>query len=207
MTSESEIFEILAKHIGKEDVCVDIGANVGVYTKLFLRELKGTGKVYSVELVPQTFNTLADELNHWPNLKMENCAISDIDGEIKYYAGKDSCTNNIIGHDMDFKKSNEIGQIKSMTLDTLLKEEEHVRLVKIDVEGAEIQVLKGMSETFKKTDFIFLECHLDKDWPELAKILIEENDFEVFIMGTEELVSINDPRPYHAFCKRKGVTI
>ena len=207
MTSESEIFEILAKYIGKEDVCVDIGANVGIYTKLFLKELKGTGTVYSVELVPQTFNILVNDFGHWPNLKIVNCAISDIDGEIKYYAGRDSCTNNIIGHDMEFTKNNEIGQIKSMTMDTLLKEEKHIRLIKIDVEGAETQVLRGMTETFKKTDLIFLECHLDKDWPELAKILIEENDFEVFRMGSDELVSINDRRPYHAFCKRKGVTV
>jgi FkbM family methyltransferase len=207
MASESEIFEILAKYINKEDVCVDIGANVGVYTKFFLRELKGTGMVYSVELFPKTFNELANEVLHWPNLKMVNCAISDVDGEVKYYLGSDNSTNNIIGHDMNFRENKEIGYIKSMRMDTLLEEEKHIRLIKIDVEGAEIQVLKGMTETFKKTDLIFLECHLDKDWPELAEMLMNQNDFEVFIIGSDKMVSIDDPRPYHALCKRKGVDI
>lgn len=207
MEYEGKILEILEKYIRKDDICVDVGANLGIYTKFFLNELKGTGTVYSIELFPQTFKELSVEISHWPNLRMFNCAASDKDGMVKYYRGSDSSTNNIIGHDMNFSKNKEAGEIQSMKLDTILADEPHIRMIKIDVEGAEIQVLKGMSETFGKTDFIFLECHLDKDWPDLARILIEENDFEVFVIGTENSVSAQDPRPYHAFCKRKGVEI
>ena len=204
--NEWDITEILSKYIQKNDVCVDVGANEGYYTKFLTKELDGTGKVYSIELFPETFRTLVSELGDQPNLEIINCAASDSDGFVKYYRGRDSSTNNIIGHDMDYNKNEEAGEIRSMKLDTILQSEPRIKFIKIDVEGSENMVLRGMGETLKKTDIIFLECHLDEHWKETANILLVENDFEIFRLEDMKPLSIEDPRAYNVLCKKKKQT-
>lgn len=201
--NEHHVINLLSPYLEKNQIYVDIGANIGVYTEFFLKELKGTGKVYSIELFPQTCELLSSKYGHWQNLQIINCAANDFDGTVPFYYGVDDSTHNIIGHDCEFKKNQLAGEIKSMKIDTLLSQEDHIRLIKIDVEGAEISVLKGMKETLLKTDFIFLECHLDKDWPEVAQILTEENKFEIFEITTGTQMTKNDKRPYLSICKNK----
>ena len=55
-------FEILTPIIKEGDILVDIGANYGDYTDFFKRCLNGTGKIYSVELHPDTFKFLHNKL-------------------------------------------------------------------------------------------------------------------------------------------------
>jgi FkbM family methyltransferase len=128
----------------------------------FLKTIGNTGKIYSIELHPQTANILTNRFNNYDNVFVFNNAICDKNEMIDYYAGVDSFTNNIIGHDMNYKKNVKIGEISGTTLDNLLRNENHIRLIKIDVEGSELSVLKGMKKTIKKTDYVLLECHLDE---------------------------------------------
>ena len=51
-------FTYLDKIIEKGDVLVDIGANQGIYTDFFKRLINDDGKIYTVELHPQTFKIL-----------------------------------------------------------------------------------------------------------------------------------------------------
>lgn len=201
--NERHIFELLKPYIEKNKVCVDVGANVGAYTEFFLEQLNDTGKVYSIELVPETYQLLSSKYGHQRNIQIINCAASDVDGTVQFYYGVDNTTHNIIGHDCDFNKNELAGEIKSLKIDTILSGENQIRLIKIDVEGSEISVLKGMKETLQKTDFIFLECHLDKDWPEVAEILTEDNDFEIFEITTNTKMTKKDQRPYLSICKNK----
>lgn len=202
-SNDKKAFEILKTHIKKNDVCIDIGANTGIYTDFLLRELKGTGKVYSIELFPETYEILISKFNHWPNIELINCAANNFDGMANYFYGRDSCTHNIIGHDMDYNENSLVGQIKSMKIDTIVENENQINFIKLDVEGAEISVLRGMEKTLPKTDLILLECHLDKDWPEVAQILMIENDFELYDLISGEQIKLEDKRPYLSICKNK----
>ena len=186
------------------DTVVDVGANVGAYTSFMLQQLGATGKVYSIELYPHTFSNLEMRFGHHKNIEVLNAAISDTNGTESYYAGENSEVHNILGHDTSYQANVKIGEIKSITLDELLKDEEEVSLIKIDVEGAELKVLNGMKNVAKRTRAVLIENHLDEDWPKIRTILIEDFGFSCYNVEQEEDVDINSPRPYQCLCQRNA---
>ena len=143
-SNDLKVMSKISNLINVEDILVDIGANNGLYTEFFNNKTNGTGKIYSVELHPNTFKGLEEKFKINNNILVFNNAICDKNEMIDFYAGNDSCTNNIIGHDMSFKPNQKIGQIQGITLDELLKNENKIKLIKIDVEGAELSVLKDI---------------------------------------------------------------
>jgi len=189
-------FQIMAELdlIQSGDVVVDIGANVGDYTKYFLSKLAGTGKVFSVELDVDIFAYLQKTFDA-PNLVLLNAAVCDKDGEVDYYVHNTYHQMNSIsgGADRTFR-----GKVKSLTLDTLLESVEHVSLLKIDIEGAEILAIDGMSETLKKVSVIFLENHNDECWAKIFPILTE-NGFTCYNIETKKRADAEHP-PYQSLC-------
>jgi len=115
-------FKLLSDVIQHGDTVVDVGANLGIYTDFFKKSLNNTGKIYSIELHPDTYNQLKNRFNQ-ENITVLNNAISNVDETIPFYKGSDSCTNNIIGHDCYFQSNPKIGEIQSIRLDTLFKNE------------------------------------------------------------------------------------
>jgi FkbM family methyltransferase len=196
-------FQILSEIIKEGDVLVDIGANYGDYTEFFKSKLNGTGTIYSVELHPETYQQLESKFKNNQNIKVFNYAICDIDGEIEYFKGRDAWTNNIIGHDMSFTKNQSLGMIQGITLDTLLKYEKKISLIKIDVEGAEKLVLKGMKNIINNVDNLLIECHLDKDWVEIKDTLIVDLNLLCTDINSGEEVTNNSNRVYQCLCKKK----
>ena len=188
--------------IGLGDVVVDVGANVGVYTACFARHLGATGKIYSIELHPQTFMNLEMRFGHLENIELRNEAISDKTGIESFYAGSSSEVHNIVGHDMEYNPNVKIGEVKSITLDDLLKDEEEIGLIKIDVEGAEGKVLNGMRNVAKKTKAIMIENHLDEHWPEIRKILLEDFGFSCYNIENGDELNMESKRAYQCLCRR-----
>jgi FkbM family methyltransferase len=201
---ENKLLESIARFIEPDGICVDIGANVGLYTDFFLRQLKGKGKVYSVELLPATCEILMSKFGHWPNFNIINCAANDFDGETEFFYGEDVSTHNIIGHDMNYRKNKSAGKIRSLKMDTLLLNEPKINFVKIDVEGAENNVLRGMLETLKKVDYILIENHLDELWEDTKKILIDENEFILYEATEMKEIGRKEKRVYQAICINKN---
>jgi FkbM family methyltransferase len=176
------------------DVLVDIGANIGDYTKYFLSKLRNTGQVFSVELDVDVFAYLRKTFEA-PNLVLLNAAVCDKDGEIDYYVHNTYHQMNSIsgGSDRTFR-----GKVKSATLDTILRDVEHISLLKIDIEGAEILAIDGMSEVLKKTSVIFLENHDDEGWAKIFPILTE-NGFICYNIETKKRADAEHP-PYQSIC-------
>lgn len=189
--------------IKNNGVLVDVGANVGDYTHFFLKNINDDGKVYAIELSSETCNILNTKFRDNKNVIILNNAVSDNNDVINYYGDRDNiCMNNIIGYDMYLKENKVLGQVKAITLDELLKDEELINLIKIDVEGAELLVLKGMYKTIDKVEFLLVECHLDEDWDTIRNILL--NDFKLscenYLENTE--ITMDSKRPYQCFCKK-----
>ena len=194
-------FGYLSNYINEGDVLVDIGANAGIYTDYFNKATNGAGKIYCVELHPTTFNELTQRFGNNPNILVKNNAVCDKNEEIEFFLGKDSFTNNIIGHDMNFKPNKTGGKIQGITVDELLKDEKHIKLIKVDVEGAENLVLRGMKETIKKVDYIFIECHLNEDWVEIRDLLLNKYKLSCSSIEGDEIIESNSGRIYQCFCK------
>jgi FkbM family methyltransferase len=131
-------------------VFLDIGANVGKYSIILGKQLKENGKVYSFEPEPSNIEGLKKNilLNEVTNVKIFPLACSNKKGLISFYLNeKNSGAHSLI------KKSKKEILINCDTLDNILKEQnlkEDINLIKIDVEGAEAEVLKGAINTLKK---------------------------------------------------------
>lgn len=198
---ERSIFH-LSNMIVDNDVLVDVGANQGDYTNFFKGKLNGTGKIYSIELHPDTYKTLKSIYGKDSNIIILNFAITNVDSPITYYKGVDSFTHNIIGHDMNFAPNQPLGNIQGVRLDTLLKDEVRIKLIKIDVEGAELNVLYGLSGIIDCVENIFVECHLNEDWTSIRDLLLNEYKMNCMNLITGETIQNNSNRAYHCLCKR-----
>jgi len=146
----------------KNDVIIDIGANTGYYA-LRLSSLVGIdGKIIAIEPDPQTFNTLKKncELNNILNIDFHNIAISNSNGEITFHQSVfHSGTSSLFVNKNNNSKINKL-VVKTTTLDELVKEEyDEIAWIKIDVEGAELAVLKGSLSILRKTKNIIIEVH------------------------------------------------
>jgi len=193
----------MLKCVGVNDVVVDVGACDGTYTNYFKNKLLGTGKIYCLEMSPTNFEVLNQRFAQ-DNISIINVAVSDHEGDVTFYNGATKEEFNLVGHNTSFKKMEEAGTIACSTLDKILEKEDRIKIIKIDVEGAELQVLRGMKRIAEKTECILLENHFDEDWPEIRKILIEDYGFTCYNIEKQEGVTMESPRPYQCLCQREA---
>jgi FkbM family methyltransferase len=126
------------------DIVFDIGANVGIYTLLFSERVGPTGQVVAFEPLPENLAYLKRhlELNHITNAKVVGEAITSVVGSSKFNAS-DPCTGRL--------ESGGRLTVKTTTIDTFVNLTGLIpSLLKIDVEGAEAEVLKGAADTLRK---------------------------------------------------------
>ena len=196
-------FERISNLINSNDILVDVGANSGDYTEFFKIIIGDTGKIYSIELAPETYELLKNKFSAHENIIVLNKAVSNTNEPVTFYKGYDSFTNNIIGHDMNYKPYDVVGTVDGIRLDTLLENEKSIKLIKIDVEGAENLVLEGMEGIIKKVEYLLVECHLDEDWPDIRNRLINIFDLECVKILDNSTITNQSSRPYQCLCKQK----
>jgi len=136
-------------------VCWDLGAHVGFYT-LLLAELVGAGgRVFAFEPVPGNVELLRRhvEMNRYQNVRIFPCALGDFDGE----TGFDPGPSTSMGH----MAAGGPLRVSCSRADTLLAagEVEAPDVIKIDVEGAEADVLRGACGAMEKRPLVFLATH------------------------------------------------
>ncbi|MEM1510251.1 MAG: FkbM family methyltransferase [Thermofilaceae archaeon] len=152
---EGSVDLVIRRVLRSGDVFVDVGANVGYYTLLAAR--KGC-KVVAVEPVPQTLAVLRINLrlNRLEGLVtvVGKCAWSSR-GHVKLAIPQGKFFG-LASTVLNRGKSATV-DIECVDLDSVLCSYSEVRLMKIDVEGAEYEVLKGADSALRKTDFIVVE--------------------------------------------------
>lgn len=131
------------------DIVVDAGAHVGFYTLKASKEVGPDERVIAIEPEDKNYDLLLTNVrvNKYSNVIPVKCALSDFNGKARFYLKARSVSHSLIGK---VWKTPIIGitEVECRTLDSLLKELtiNHVDLLKVNVEGAELQVLLGCRE-------------------------------------------------------------
>ena len=154
-TETTRLFESLIK---PGMVIVDVGAHVGYYSLLAARLVGPTGKVYSFEPDPDNHSLLLKniEYNGYHNIRAVNYAISNRLGSATLYnTALDSGRHSIYQHGLPQRGT---VTVDTTPMDTFLEGEgwPRIGLVKIDVEGAELDVLMGMEQLIGRSPEINL---------------------------------------------------
>ena len=151
VTDEPE-YKILNNFISAGDWVVDIGANVGHYTKRFSELVGAHGRVIAFEPVPTTFSILSANIQLFahPNVTLINAAASDKLDVVGMSMPKFSTglTNYYEAHLSSTADS--ALSVLTMSLDSLCINRD-VALVKIDAEGHEASVLDGMRKLIEES--------------------------------------------------------
>jgi FkbM family methyltransferase len=167
--------DIIERFTPKEgDVVIDIGAAFGFYTIIGAKRVGTKGKVVAIEANPSNFEMLNRniKLNQLTNVISLNNAVYSKETKIKLYLPGEELghtTYNTVMSDRA-RTEDKFVEVSANTLDYLLQLNEitDVNWVKIDVEGAEFEVLKGASNVLSKSKDIALliEVHgLDNHRP------------------------------------------
>ncbi len=144
-TTDEPEYRMLHRLVQPGDWVVDIGANVGHYTRR-LSELVGpTGRVFAFEPVPETFSLLAANARRFPhdNVTLINAALSDHSEVVGMTLPKYS--NGLVNYyeAQVVPAAGDVLGVFAMPMDGLAMGG-RITLVKMDAEGHEPAILKGM---------------------------------------------------------------
>ena len=128
---------------------VDVGANIGCHS---LIASKIASKVIAIEPIESLRNRLSANirLNNINNIIIKPVAVSDYIGTVSFFLPKDDAANQGIGSLSRKEYTGKEIKVPVTTLDELLKNEERIDFIKIDVEGHSKEVIFGAKEIIKK---------------------------------------------------------
>lgn len=140
------------------DVAIDLGANIGWYSHVLANLVGKTGRVYSIEPIPDTFRLLSAVATAWrlKNVELLNVAVSDKDGSavmeipLHEYGGKNFYMAKIVSGSQSSSSSNKRYTVAVRSMDSLFQTiAERVSFIKCDVEGHELAAFKGAEKFLK----------------------------------------------------------
>lgn len=119
--------------------CIDVGANVGQYGSLLVRYLPGP--IYSFEPLSGAY----EELKQIDGIHAHRFIVGDLDGEAKIYSRKEAWEGATVHGEM-IEGAPIVETVPAITLDSFIRRHglKDINFVKIDTEGHELEVLKGM---------------------------------------------------------------
>lgn len=204
--SELEFQKIFSYTISRGDIVVDVGAHFGFYTLIAAERVGNSGVVLAFE--PSSLNykilTMNVHNNGYNNVKLLNFALGDANTTAKLALPKSGKSGENTMVTIEEAKMTEIIEVRRF--ETLFYEDNILTrapdVVKIDVEGAEVLVLRGFGDLLSDVGYIFCEIHpkqmkfLNTDIRELFDILYSKN-FSIYVITMQnnnyKLVKLTDP--------------
>lgn len=148
------------KNINEGNVVFDVGANIGELTLLFSKFVGNRGQVHSFEPTPETFDKLSSlvRITNKKNVTLNNLAVSEDKGfgNFNIYEKQYASWNTFAKRPLENYGINIAPPISIVvpviSIDEYCLENfiDRIDLLKIDVEGAELDVLKGAERMFKE---------------------------------------------------------
>ena len=207
---EPSIVKVAAGILRPGDTAVDIGANVGFLTRKFAFLVGRRGKVLAFEPDPMTFDFLLHNTQRLPQVSVFQHAVSDRSGKMSLHLHPTSGMSNSLVNAWEGARTI---QVSTSTLDAWAKDSAigPLRLVKIDVEGAELLVLRGMQEMLERRSapqLIFEFCPKNlggKDVEDGIFDLLSDYGYSLFIIeASGKLRRVANSNVVHSHLNRNG---
>lgn len=200
---EPELCQMINRIIKPGWVCVDVGANIGIISRVLAKQAGLSGKVFAFEALNRNVVTMKriNRLSRYKSIiHAENIAVSDGTlSEVSLFPGRGSADTewNIVGHDVDGNKKEAAMRIQSTSLDNYFKPESIVNFIKIDIEGAENLALRGMRRILRESrPVLFVEFHDETGWSGREELFAA--NYDLYEMNGRKLDPVKDTqRVYH----------
>lgn len=183
----------------KNAVVIDVGANIGRWS-LLSAKLFQTKKIYSFEPFLKTYHRLRKNisLNSSLNIETFNLALNNKSELVTMATASEKNSGmNFISN----TKSNSINQVESVTLDFFIQSHDikKIDLMKIDVEGFEMNVLKGAQQMIQQHHPVII-CEINdtllaknKTSPKNVFDFLVDHKYQIKKLPNMETVSILQP--------------
>jgi len=178
MARAMESFEAIEKELGLHDTCIDLGANYGDYT----RRLAETGAVvHAFEPDPQTFEILKENVGGLSNVVLHQVAVAQTSGTMNLYriqedlastAEKRSWGASLVPSQRSSRS--DVVEVEVRSFEQVLAEiGKPVKLVKMDIEGAEVEILYKIlaAPELYAAENLFVETHERQRPEQLADVM------------------------------------
>ena len=169
------------------DAFVDAGSNIGFYTILASRLVGSSGRVIACEMMPVTASILRShvEMNGAANVAVFEGALAETGGEIveAFFPEGKSGQSSLVRAG----QGNSV-MVQTLTLREVLADLSSVRLMKMDLEGAELGALRGLGTDIHKVETIVMENRHDAE----PLALLEANGFKVSRLDGNNVIARRD---------------
>jgi FkbM family methyltransferase len=180
---ESELTNRFLDHLKPGDLFVDVGANMGYFSLLASKLVGSEGRVLAFEPCLDNFVWLACnlQLNRADNVLTFSSALSD--GSGMSFISIPPFFNNGVASLRDAANGHAKTPVQLQRFDDLsdaIAPREKIRLIKIDTEGHELNVLEGMRKTLQLDQPLAVACELTPEWTSVGSIvdLLSESGFQ-----------------------------
>ena len=192
-TKFDPIFDFLKTYLKEGMVFADVGANIGSHAINAARLVGGTGSVFAFEADPDTYRLLAAniESNGLRNIVLRQTCVSDHVGTLSFYKHKDSAKSSIVDRGEKLSIT-----LPSDTLDNLIPANTRIDVLKVDVEGAELSVLRGATGVFtgqRRPSVVIIEVfdvRDNTDRSEGIREVLEGYGYEFYLFDAHGLIPL-----------------
>lgn len=194
---------ILKKVLSKSSNCVDIGAHRGYFLKRFI-ELSPEGMHFAFEALPEFAKALKEK---FPSANIFNNALGNQSGFTNFcYVKNLPGWSGLKKQDYPEESNVEVIEVEIKKLDEVLPCDVKIDFIKIDVEGAEYEVLEGAEKTIDKYKPVVLFEHAKihnteyKTTPEMIyDLLVKKFNLGIFSLDGSGPLKLNDlTKIYHS---------
>ena len=162
--------DLMRQHIKPDQVILDIGANIGYLTRFFAKCAHDTGRIIAFEPNPLIFPLLQQNVARFKSVSAYNMGLSASNGEAELFlAGQDhsvaSLTRDYPATHLAYQDNGTLGSVKVRLAagDEFLRSlgVTKVDILKIDVEGWELNVFAGLEQTIAASQHLTIFCEFN----------------------------------------------
>jgi FkbM family methyltransferase len=164
--------------------CVDAGAHVGSWTEALL-DLFSPGRIIALECEPRLVEGLKRKFRDRPHVTVIDAALSADAGTMTFYQLQHPASSSLLRPRAEIEREYQhdswkvIGEVpvRTVSYDEVVAGEQEVSILKLDIQGAEMDVLKNSTTGLDKTKSVIMEVnftpHYDRDasFPDLHQLM------------------------------------